>query len=146
MRWILSYLGGYKEEEEALSVMHVHLCVVIVLGLDYILPSTCTLSEESARNQAKESARPSEGLSVYADSSDTEEVSGRGWATLLEHWQPSTPSTLGMKNDVGLAKESAFMLIVLLLILRKFLVVAGNTDKTIRWPIAIISRDGNLML
>ena len=26
------------------------------------------------------------------------------------------------------------MLIVLLLILRKFLVVAGNTDKTIRWP------------
>ena len=39
-----------------------------------------------------------------------------------------------MKNDVGLAKESAFMLIVLLLILRKFLVVAGNTDKTIRWP------------
>ena len=34
----------------------------------------------------------------------------------------------------GLAKESAFMLIVLLLILRKFLVVAGNTDKTIRWP------------
>ena len=55
-------------------------------------------------------------------------------ATLLEHWQPSTPSTLGMKNDLGLAKESAFMLIVLLLILRKFLVVAGNTDKTIRWP------------
>ena len=39
-----------------------------------------------------------------------------------------------MKNDVGLAKESAFMLIVLLLIMRKFLVVAGNTDKTIRWP------------
>ena len=67
-------------------------------------------------------------------------------ATLLEHWQPSTPSTLGMKNDVGLAKESAFMLIVLLLILRKFLVVAGNTDKTIRWPIAIIARGGNLML
>ena len=27
-------------------------------------------------------------------------------ATLLEHWQPSTTSTLGMKNDVGLAKES----------------------------------------
>ena len=81
MRWILSYLGGY--EEEALSVMHVHLCVVIVLGLDYILPSTCTLSEESARNQAKESARPSEGLSVYADSSDTEEVSGRGWLLYL---------------------------------------------------------------
>ena len=39
-----------------------------------------------------------------------------------------------MKYDVGLAKESVFMLIVLLLILRKFLVVAGNTDKTIRWP------------
>ena len=40
--------------------------------------------------------------------------------TLLEHRQPST---LGMKKDVGLAKDSAFMLIVL--ILRKFLVVAG---------------------
>ena len=39
-----------------------------------------------------------------------------------------------MKNDVGLAKESVFMLIVLLLILRKFLVVAGNTAKTIGWP------------
>ena len=39
-------------------------------------------------------------------------------APLLEHWQPSTTSTLGMKNDVGLA----------------FLVVAGNTDKTIRCP------------
>ena len=39
-------------------------------------------------------------------------------APLLEHWQPSTTSTLGMKNDVGLA----------------FLVVAANTDKTIRCP------------
>ena len=36
-------------------------------------------AKESARNQAKESARPSEGINVYADSSDTEEVSGRGW-------------------------------------------------------------------
>ena len=41
------------------------------------------LVKESARNQAKESGRPSEGLSVYADSSDTEEVSGRGWLLYL---------------------------------------------------------------
>ena len=54
-----------------------------------------------------------------------------------------------MKNDVGLAKESAFMLIVLLslLILRKFLVVAGNTDKTrdlkITHPVRLRRLDSN---
>ena len=108
------------------AVSHAH-----VAHSTAVLPSTCTLIQLSLTTLlehwqpstlgmkkdvglAKESARPSEGLSVYADSSDTEEVSGRGW--LLEHWQPSTlgvlilrklsltllehwqPSTLGMKK------------------------------------------------
>ena len=55
-------------------------------------------------------------------------------ATLLEHWQPSTTSTLGMKNNVGLAKESCSVYADSFATdtEERFLVVAGNTDKTIR--------------